>query len=177
MVSKRAAIFLDRDGVLNIPFIKNGKSYAPLKAKNFRLYPFVIKMCEKLKRKYLLIVVTNQPDLENGKLKKQELFLMNNSLKEKINYDALYYCSSKSSRSKNRKPNPGMLLKSIKEFDININKSYLIGDRCSDIVAGNKVKCKTIFIDRNYKETKPMNQDFTAKSFRQAVGYILNEKD
>lgn len=177
MVKKKAAIFLDRDGVLNIPFIKNRKSYAPLKAKNFRLYPFVMKMCKKLKKKYLLIVVTNQPDLESGKLKKEELFLMNNNLKEKINYDALYYCSSKSSRSKNRKPNPGMLIRSTKEFDININKSYLIGDRWSDIVAGNKMKCKTIFIDRNYHENKPMSQDFTVKSFRQAVGLILNEKN
>ena len=47
--------------------------------------------------------------------------------------------------------------------------SYLIGDRWSDIEAGKKVKCKTIFIDRNYEEKKPNNPDFTVKSFKKAV--------
>ena len=177
MVKKRPAIFLDRDGVLNIPKIKDGKSYAPLTKKKFRLYPFVIELCKKLKEKYLLVIVTNQPDLKSGKLKKNELYSMHKSLKKKINYDALYYCSAKSKKAKNRKPNPGMLIKAIENLDINIKKSYLIGDRFSDIEAGNKLNCKTIFIDRNYKEIKPNYPNFVVKSFKQAAKLILNEKN
>jgi len=172
---KRSAIFLDRDGVLNIPKIKNGKTFAPININDFRLYPFVSKLCKKLKKKYLLIVVTNQPDLQNGKLKIKQLNLMHHKLKKKINYDGLYYCASKSLRSKFKKPNPGMLLKSIKEFNIDTNKSFLIGDRWSDIEAGKKINCKTIFINRNYKEKKPKNVDFTVKSFKKAVETIYND--
>ena len=69
---------------------------------------------------------------------------MHINLKKKINYDQLYYCSSLSINSKFKKPNAGMLLKSIKEFNIDTRMSYLIGDRWSDIEAGKKVKCKTM---------------------------------
>jgi D-glycero-D-manno-heptose 1,7-bisphosphate phosphatase len=69
-----------------------------------------------------------------------------------------------------------MLFKSIEEFNINTNKSFLIGDRWSDIEAGKKINCKTIFIDRNYNEQKPNNPDFTVKSFKKAVEIIYNAK-
>lgn len=177
MVKNPPAIFLDRDGVLNIPKVKNGKSYAPIRADDFRLYPFVIDSCKKLKKRYLLIVVTNQPDLKKGKLKIDQLSLMHKKLKKKINYDQLYFCSALSKSSKFRKPNIGMLEKSIKKFNININKSYLVGDRWSDIIAGKKIGCKTIFIDRNYRENKPKNPNYIVKSFKQAAGIILSEKD
>jgi D-glycero-D-manno-heptose 1,7-bisphosphate phosphatase len=176
MVKKKPAIFLDRDGVLNIPKIKNRKSYAPTNIKDFKLYPSVSSLCKKLKKKYLLIVVTNQPDLQNGKLKISQLNLMHSKLKKRIHYDQLYYCSSLSVKSKFKKPNPGMLFKSIEEFNINTNKSFLIGDRWSDIEAGKKINCKTIFIDRNYNEQKPNNPDFTVKSFKKAVEIIYNAK-
>ena len=175
MVKKKPAIFLDRDGVLNIPKIKKRKSFAPTKVSEFKLYPFVSNLCNKLKKNYLLIVITNQPDLKKGKLKINQLNLMHNKLKRKINYDQLYYCSSLSISSKYKKPNAGMLLKSIKELNIDISNSYLIGDRWSDIEAGKKVKCKTIFIDRNYQEKKPKNPDFTVKSFKKAVEVIFND--
>jgi len=176
MVKKKPAIFLDRDGVLNIPMIKKGKSFAPRKLSEFKLYPYVSELCNKLKHYYLLIVVTNQPDLKKKKLKINQLNLMHNKLKKKINYDELNYCSSLSIKSKFKKPNAGMLLRSINKFNIDTRKSFLIGDRWSDIEAGKKVKCKTIFIDRKYKEKKPKNPDFTVKSFKKAVEVILNDK-
>ena len=67
MVKKRFAIFLDRDGVLNKPIIKKFKSYAPTNLKDFKLYPNTKKNCRLLKKKYLLIVVTNQPDYKKKK--------------------------------------------------------------------------------------------------------------
>ena len=70
-----------------------------------------------------------------------------------------------------------MLFKAYKIFKINLKKSYLIGDRWSDIEAGEKVGCKTVFIDRNYKEKKPIKFAFKAKSFTMASKYILNDKN
>ncbi len=173
MVKKKSAIFLDRDGVLNIPIIKNKKSFAPLKINQFRLYPNVVKLCKKLKKKYLLIVVTNQPDIKKGKLNINQMNLMHEKLKKKINFDEIYFCSSFSAKSFYRKPNPGMLIKSINKFNIDVKKSYLVGDRWSDIEAGKKVGCKTIFIDRNYDEQKPTKPDYIVKSFSQACKKIL----
>ena len=174
---KNKAVFLDRDGVLNIPKIYNKKSYAPLKYKNFKLYPLVKKFCRILKNKFLLIVVTNQPDVKKGRLKISELKKMHKKLLDKIQYDDLFYCTSLTTRSKFRKPNPGMLKKAIRKYQINPKKSYLIGDRWSDIEAGKRVGCRTIFIDRNYNEKKPYKFDFKAKSFSMGAKYILNDKD
>ena len=68
MVRKTKAVFLDRDGVLNIPIIKKKKSYAPTNLEDFRLYPKVSKFCKMLKKKgFLLVVVTNQPDYRKKK--------------------------------------------------------------------------------------------------------------
>ena len=173
---KSKAVFLDRDGVLNIPKIYKKKSYAPLKFKHFKLYPSVKKFCQTLKKKFLIIIVTNQPDVKKGTLKISELKKMHNKLFDQIKYDDLFYCTSLTIRSKFRKPNPGMLLKAIKKYNINSKKSYLIGDRWSDIEAGNSIGCKTIFIDRNYNEQKPEKFAFKAKSFTMASKYILNDK-
>ena len=76
-----------------------------------------------------------------------------------------------------RKPNPGMLIKAIRDFNVNPSLSYMIGDRWSDIKAGNKVGCKTIFINRNYNEKKPNLQDYNARSFSSAARIILNDKN
>jgi D-glycero-D-manno-heptose 1,7-bisphosphate phosphatase len=173
MVKKKSAIFLDRDGVLNIPIIIKKKTYAPTNIRKFRLYPNVKRLCKRLKKKYLLIVITNQPDIKNGKLKIEQLKLMHVKLKNEINYDELYFCSSMSKNSFYRKPNPGMLLKAVKKFNIHIENSYLIGDRWSDIEAGKKIGCKTIFINRDYYEKKPQSPDFVVRSFSQAVQKII----
>ena len=64
--NKKKAIFLDRDGVLNIPIIKKRKTYAPKRFREFKLYPKVNFYCKKLKLYFLLIVVTiNQMSVEN----------------------------------------------------------------------------------------------------------------
>ena len=176
MVKKfKKAIFLDRDGVLNKPLIKRGKSYAPLKVKDFKLYPKVEDICRKLKKKYLLVVVTNQPDIKKKKLKYKDLKIMNQRLFEKIKYNDIFICTSISDKSWYKKPNPGMLIKAIKKLNINVKKSFLVCDRWKDIEAGNKVGCRSIFINRNYKEKKPSTQFATVKSLSGAFRIIKND--
>jgi len=175
---KNKAVFLDRDGVLNIPKIKNGKSYAPRKLRDFKLYPNVLDCCKKLKKKkFLLIVVTNQPDVKKKKIKIKDLKDMHSKLYNKILYDDLYCNYSIDNNYYFRKPNPGMLIKAIKKNRINIKKSFMVGDRWSDIECATKVKCKAIFIDRNYNEKKPLKFYAKVKSFSQAARIILNEKN
>ena len=69
-----------------------------------------------------------------------------------------------------------MLIKAAELNNINLKKSYMIGDRSSDILCGKRVGCKTIFIDRNYKEQKPKTQNVSVKNLKEATNYILNNE-
>ena len=100
---------------------------------------------------------------------------MNQRLFEKIKYNDIFICTSISDKSWYKKPNPGMLIKAIKKLNINVKKSFLVGDRWKDIEAGNKVGCRSIFINRNYKEKKPSTQFATVKSLSGAFRIIKND--
>ena len=66
---KKKCVFLDRDGVINRSFVFNRKPFAPIFFNEFIFLPKVRVSIELLKKKYLVIVVTNQPDISKGKLK------------------------------------------------------------------------------------------------------------
>lgn len=172
---KNKAIFLDRDGVISKPIIIKRKTYAPRKFKDFKLYPFVRYYLSKLKKKnFLLIVITNQPDINNNLVNIEEIKKMHEKLLT-TDIDDIFFCPhTKKEICKCRKPKIGMINAAIKKHKINPKKSFLIGDRLSDIQAGIKINCKTIFIDRNYDEKKPKKIITHVKSFRQAAKYILN---
>ena len=174
MVRNTKAVFLDRDGVINKPTIIKNKSYAPTKVKDFRLYPNVAKFCKMLKKKkFLLIVITNQPDYKKKKISINILHQMHERLKKKIKFDDIYISLSSNSKNFFKKPNPGMLLEAKKKYNISFKKSYLIGDRFSDIEVARNVGCKAIFIDRKYDELKPSYQIKNTKSFEEAAKFIL----
>jgi len=171
---KNKAIFLDRDGVIVRSIIIKKKGFAPKTMENFKILPKVKTYSNKLKKKnFKLIIVTNQPDVSKGLIKKSTLKKMHKILKDKCDYDDIYVSTSASKKSFFRKPNPGMLVAAIKKHNLNIKKCYLIGDRESDILAAQKVGCKSIFINRNYSEKKPTVQIKTVKSFVEASKYII----
>ena len=169
------AVFLDRDGVINKPMIINGKSYAPRSIKDFKIFPKVKSDVKKLKNKgFKVFVITNQPDIGNKLIKKKTVKAMHKILKKKVPVDKIYFCPhTRSDKCKCRKPKPGMIIKASKESNIHLKESYLVGDRKTDIDAGLKVGCKTIFVKNNYYEKKPVKQEKTVKSLHAAVKYIL----
>ena len=173
----RPAVFLDRDGVISKSIIIDGKAYAPRSLKDFELFPNVVKAIKLLKKSsFLVFVVTNQPDVGNKLMLKSDLDKMHEKLRKKINIDGIMACThNQIANCSCRKPKPGMIFKIAKKYKINLKNSFLVGDRASDIKAGKRAKCKTIFIDRNYKETKPTNQDATFLSLMDAASYIISE--
>ena len=173
------AIFLDRDGVINRGFVREGKSYAPLKIEDFKLLPYVKESIEKLiNNGFLIIVVTNQPDISDGLLSQEVLDLMHNKLKEKLAVTDIFFCPhSKNENCECRKPKSGMIIAAAKKYKINFPKSFLVGDRASDIEAGRRVGCRLIFINRNYQEPKPISQEKTVNNLRTATNYILKNKN
>lgn len=179
MVTSSPAIFFDRDGVLTVPKIIKNKTYAPRKLADFELYPETKKCVPSLRKAgYKIIVITNQPDIANNLITVSELNKMHLKLNNEILIDQIYTCMhNKFENCECRKPKAGMLIKAIKDYNINVNKSYLIGDRYSDIEAAKKIKCKSIFIDRNYDEIRPVDQIKTVDSLNQAVNYILRNSN
>ena len=74
-----------------------------------------------------------------------------------------------------RKPKPGMILKGVEKWNIDLSNSYLIGDRFKDIDAGEKVNCKTIFMDYDYHERKPAKSTYRFKNFRTMINEIIKK--
>jgi len=179
VISKKIpAIFLDRDGVLCRTIVRNGKPYAPRSLEDFKLMPNSSRSVKLLKDNgYKVIVVTNQPDIGHGKVTLEAVEAMHKKLCEKTKVDDVYLCAHRQDEGcECRKPNPGMLLSASKKYGIDMNRSYMIGDRASDIEAGKKVGCRTIFIDRHYAEPRPLDAEVNVNSLQRAVNYILSNK-
>ena len=171
-MKKKIAIFFDRDGVLIEAPILDGKPQSTRELKDIKLCKGILKLCKKYKKKYLLIMVRNQPDYLRKKNTKKNIQTINQYLKKKLYLDDIYVCYSDDDNCYNRKPNPGMIYHAQKKYNINLKKSYFIGDRWRDIGAGNKAKCTTIFINRNYSEKNIFKPKFNVKEINEILKII-----
>lgn len=146
------AIFFDRDGTLIKSLRKNGKPIAIRKIDDFKIISQAKKVCNYLlKKNYLIFIITNQPDVEKKIIRKTFVKKVNLILKNKLNIKKIYTCFC-NSNCKYKKPNIGSIIKAKKRFNINLKKSFVVGDRWRDIDLGIKAKCKTILIDKKYDE-------------------------
>ena len=172
----KKAVFLDRDGVINKAFIKNGLPESPNSLSELKILPGVKESISRLKKlNFICLVVTNQPDVQRGKIKKNTIIKMNNFLKKKIELDDIFVCYHDDQDNCNcRKPKPGLLLQARKKWNVDFKKSFIVGDRWRDIQAGKKVGCKTIFLDYKYKDIKPKNPDFVTDTLLNAT-YIIEK--
>ena len=171
------AVFLDRDGVINKASIINGKPYPPRNLDELELIPGVDQAILQLRdRGYFCIVVTNQPDVARGKTSKETVESINQFLIQHLAIHEIISCYHDDHENCDcRKPKPGSLLKAALKYNINLNKSFMVGDRWRDIEAGQNAGCKTFFIDYQYNEKQPQNPTYKVASLTDAVNIILNE--
>ena len=183
-----SAVFLDFDGTLNedTGYISD--------AKLVKLFPDVGDTLFRLKKKLnsFLIVISNQSGVARGLITKQQVELVN----QKINYllkdfnvsiDSFYYCPyhpdiNTPEESKCRKPSPEMILKAAKDFNIELSKSYFIGNSIADIECGFNASVKTVLVKTGngveslsilHKENKMPS--FVAENFYEAGNFIIND--
>ena len=170
------AIFLDRDGVINHPFIKDGKPYPPMSLEDFVIYDDALNVMSELKqRKFLLIVVTNQPDINRGTQDIAIVNKMHQKIMGVLPVDHIEMALVEA--GDDYKPKPGMLLNTAKNFDIDLAKSYMIGDRWRDIGAGINAGCyKNILLDRSYSEDMIFKPDYVCDTLTQAKNYIFEQE-
>ncbi len=173
----RHAVFLDRDGVINRAYVRDGKSFPPKSLDEVEILPNVELALRKLKSEgYLLVVVTNQPDVANGKTPRQVVDKINNYLASALPIDEFRTCyHDDKDGCQCRKPLPGALLEAAKMHNIDLSKSFMIGDRWRDIEAGAAAGCKTFFINYGYQEKQPDCPDFIISSLAEAAEIIIGE--
>jgi D-glycero-D-manno-heptose 1,7-bisphosphate phosphatase len=177
---KRRAVFLDRDGVLNEPVIRDGRPYPPVSAVELVVPPGTRQALIALKaRGFRLLVVTNQPDVRRGATLKSTVEQIHQSLRAQLPIDEFFSCfHDDRDTCACRKPLPGLVQQAAAKYNVDIPSSYLIGDRWRDIEAGFAAGCSTILIDRRYNERSPTHApDVSVSSLAEAAQWILERED
>ncbi len=171
---KARAIFFDRDGILNKSIVLKGKPKAPTRFKDFKIYKNLKKYFINLKKNYLIYVVTNQPDFSD-KNKRYLIHKMHDKLKKEFPINDILCCFDVKDSSRNKKPNIGLVRKILKKKNIDLSKSFVVGDRWRDIDLAHNLKCKSIFINRKYKEKLNRKPDYVCASTSEAISLILKQ--
>lgn len=174
----KPAVFLDRDGTLNAPLIRDGKPYPPGSANEFVLLEGVTENCERLQAAgYVLVVVTNQPDVGRGTQTRESVEAMHAKLRLLVpsitRIEVCYAPGGETLPSPDRKPAPGMILNAARDLSLDLTRSWMIGDRWRDIDCGCNAGLRTIFIDWGYEEKLRAQPSFVTKTFAGAAGIIL----
>lgn len=170
----RPAVFLDRDGVLNRPLVLDGRPHPPRSVEQFELYPEAAGACHRLHELgYALVVVSNQPDVARGDLDVEVVEDIHRQLRKEVPLDGLYVCLHDDADGCGcRKPAPGMLAAAAADLGLDLGRSFMVGDRWRDVEAGRRAGCRTVHIDRGYRERLPQGADFVAPSLAEAVRWI-----
>lgn len=172
----RPAVFLDRDGVLNRALVRDGKPHTPASLDEFELVPGIAVTLLDLKaRGFALFVVTNQPDVARGNQTRAVIDAMHASLASSLPIDDIFVCyHDDADHCACRKPLPGLLFEAQRKHNIDLARSFVVGDRWRDIDAGHAAGCTTILIDYGYREPKPQRPpDAVVKSLREAADWII----
>jgi D-glycero-D-manno-heptose 1,7-bisphosphate phosphatase len=149
---KSRALFLDRDGVMNEPVWRDGQMHSPRNWSELRHYGGLEKLEEARQLGFLLILVTNQPDVERGIVDMSFLNELHEEYREKYSLSAVYCCPFASNDHHMKKPNPGMFLEAAKKFEIDLERSYHLGDTDRDTMAAKRCGCRSLLWDRPYNQ-------------------------
>jgi D-glycero-D-manno-heptose 1,7-bisphosphate phosphatase len=176
---KKRAVFLDRDGVLNRPVVRDGVPFPPAGVQEFELYPGVAAGCAKLKAAgFVLVVVSNQPDVGRRTQTREAIEAIHEKLRTAVPaLDGIEVCYHAGVRHGDpcdcRKPKPGMLLRAAATHNIDLKRSFLIGDRWRDVDCAHAAGCRAVFIDQGYREPLRERPEFIVTTFPEAVALIL----
>jgi D-glycero-D-manno-heptose 1,7-bisphosphate phosphatase len=150
--TRRPAVFLDRDGVINAVVWRDGKPASPRTEDEFVFEPGVADAVERLREAgFMIFVVTNQPDVRRGLLEAAVLDAIEDRLRLHISPDGIRTCRHDDRDAcACRKPKPGMLIDLAAHYAIDLPASWMIGDQDRDMACGRAAGCTTIQLARGY---------------------------
>jgi D-glycero-D-manno-heptose 1,7-bisphosphate phosphatase len=181
-----AAVFIDRDGTINVDY---GYINDPEKVE---LIPKAANAIKLLNEKgFLVIVISNQAGIARQIMTEDELQLVNKRLMKKLLLkgaiiDQIYYCPHHPEiglypyrrNCSCRKPEPGMILRAQRDFNIDLSRSFVVGDKVSDVELGKRAGVRSILVLTGKTQNGDgSDSDHVAKDLFDAVKWILsNEK-
>ncbi|RLF36497.1 MAG: D-glycero-beta-D-manno-heptose-1,7-bisphosphate 7-phosphatase [Thermoplasmata archaeon] len=174
------AVFIDRDGTINVnvEYLDNPD--------DFQMYPGVAEGIKVLRDNgFKVIVVTNQSGIARGYFTEKILEGIHQKMRKELmkkgaDVDGIYYCPHHPNDNCDcRKPNTGLIEKAVEDLDIDLQRSYMIGDRMLDVEAGYRMGLKTVLIPENWEKVRdemkmsPVKPDYICDSFYKGVKWII----
>jgi D-glycero-D-manno-heptose 1,7-bisphosphate phosphatase len=173
-VGRTPAIFLDRDGVLNRTFVRDGVTHPPEHLGELELLPGVVDALELLATRFPLIVVTNQPDVARRTQTWERVEQINTHLRQTLPLRDLLTCyHDRGHGCPCRKPKPGLILEAARRWSVDLRRSFLVGDRWSDVAAGREAGCRTALVVTPYSGRDRCIPDRCVVDLPEAAAWIL----
>lgn len=170
----KPAVFLDRDGVVNQSLIINGKPHSPRRIEDLVILNGVKEAVSLLhKKRFVTVVVTNQPDIARGHLTRETLSELHNAISQVTGISNFYVCDHDDHDAcECRKPKTGLFSNAAQDLNLDLSRSFVVGDRWKDIEAGQRAGCMCFFIDGKYSERRPSPPFHTVASLLEAAKII-----
>jgi D-glycero-D-manno-heptose 1,7-bisphosphate phosphatase len=172
------AIFLDRDGVINKALVRNSLPHPPHSLSEVVVISGVSEAIKMLKENsFEIVVVTNQPDVSRNQISKESVVGINQFLGNQLGIEHFYTCFHDDSDFCDcRKPRIGLFLQAKKDLKLNLESSFMVGDRWRDIEAGQTAGCTCFYVQYGYEEKHPDPPYFGVTSLLDAAMKILEMK-
>ena len=172
---RRRAVFLDRDGVLNRTTVRDGAPRPPASVDELEILPGVPEALATLAAHgWLLVVVTNQPDVARGRQTRAAVEAINQRLTTLLPIDAVRTCYHDDADGCDcRKPRPGMLRGIAGEYGVDLGASFMVGDRWRDVEAGRAAGCRTFLVRAAHSEPERCRADYEVADLGEAAATIL----
>ena len=169
------AVFIDRDGVINRALVHEGRPFSPRSINDLVILDGVREAVSLLhEHGFITAVITNQPDITQGHTTLEFVLELHKAISKETGLQNFYICNhDDQNQCECRKPNIGLIREATQDLDIDVAKSFIVGDRWKDIEAGQSAGCKCFFIDNNYAEKRPVPPYRTVESLLEAALIIV----
>jgi D-glycero-D-manno-heptose 1,7-bisphosphate phosphatase len=152
-ISTYKNILLDRDGIINEVVMRDGVVSSPRSYKEFLFRDDFLEFSKKVSASFNFYLITNQPDISRGLLKKNDLKKMHDDLQKTLPFKEMYVCQHDNYHNCTcRKPKPGMILQAINKNNLLFEDCIMIGDSLKDVEAANAAGIDVILLNTAYNK-------------------------